>query len=491
MTENRIIRLDKLLYEEFPVLVKKYYEEFSEKYKFIYTPLSSVDTNNGKVNLFKYIEDYFKENYNIEYSIYKHFEFHTTSLFYAPTDDFGLSMRLKNKDELPEILRGDFQNGYEQLNEFGIFSNVFCGVTGLSSVIKKKINEDFDLECELIKLRLKSSLKRFFIQGQVDWKWIVADQICFHGINKFPNCLDAAFDLLEYSISFYEKYGHLTELYYFVEETGCHIQCPKSDEKIKKLEKEYYSKLKLKSKSNYSYLDVLNDYFFNENIRKIISQYENKKTSNVVVNAECLVFGKVPLFELRNKFNYINEKGQYDNVYFNYLKYINSNSDTDVIPIKFPLNFNLKLQDVFNDEILIHEYLATFNEPENEIRSLFGLPKIGEGWISETNLFYEIKSHFIYELVVHHGRPNWLGKQHLDIYFPKFNIGIEYQGDQHYYPIDFFGGEASFIKNKQRDEVKKQLCLKNNCHLIFVNPGYNLSDVIKQIEKSIENNFNN
>jgi hypothetical protein len=69
---------------------------------------------------------------------------------------------------------------------------------------------------------------------------------------------------------------------------------------------------------------------------------------------------------------------------------------------------------------------------------------------------------------------------------PKFNIGIEYQGDQHNYPIDFFGGEDSYIKNKARDETKKQLCQKNNCHLIYVNPGYSLDDVICQIEKAMK-----
>ena len=107
---------------------------------------------------------------------------------------------------------------------------------------------------------------------------------------------------------------------------------------------------------------------------------------------------------------------------------------------------------------------------------------------SSIDLFYEIKKHFYNEIVIHHGRPNWLGKQHLDIYLPKYNIGIEYQGDQHYYPIEFFGGEESFKKNKNRDEKKNKLCKDNNCHLIYVNPDYNLDDILNEINQKIMKN---
>ena len=88
---------------------------------------------------------------------------------------------------------------------------------------------------------------------------------------------------------------------------------------------------------------------------------------------------------------------------------------------------------------------------ENEFRTSRGVPRIGEGWVSETNLYYELKSHFENETVIHHGKPKWLGNQHVDIWFPKFKIGVEYQGKQHFEPIEFFGGEESFIRNQERD----------------------------------------
>lgn len=92
-------------------------------------------------------------------------------------------------------------------------------------------------------------------------------------------------------------------------------------------------------------------------------------------------------------------------------------------------------------EHAISEQLSKFFRPaEDAYRVHEGIPKIGEGWISETDLFYKIKNHFANHVVIQHGRPSWLGKQHLDIYFPNENIAIEYQGAQHYKPIDIFGG---------------------------------------------------
>jgi hypothetical protein len=89
-------------------------------------------------------------------------------------------------------------------------------------------------------------------------------------------------------------------------------------------------------------------------------------------------------------------------------------------------------------------------ESENDLRVFRELPKIGEGWISETELYYLIKEKFNNHLVLHHGKPKWLGRQHLDIYLPDLNVGIEYQGKQHTSPVDFFGGEGSFEENKKK-----------------------------------------
>ncbi len=138
-------------------------------------------------------------------------------------------------------------------------------------------------------------------------------------------------------------------------------------------------------------------------------------------------------------------------------------------------------------ENIIRETFSIFIDSlQNKFRVSKGIPKIGEGWVSETELYYKIKEYFSEVEVKQHGRTKWLGKQHIDIWIPKYRIGVEYQGEQHQKPIDFFGGEEGYIKNKERDERKKRLFKENNSSLIEVFPNYNFNEVIKEIESYIK-----
>lgn len=160
-------------------------------------------------------------------------------------------------------------------------------------------------------------------------------------------------------------------------------------------------------------------------------------------------------------------------------------------PLTF-FNFdNLDLTDFIIDKNLLSNYLDTYNEAENTIRKNRGLPLVGEGWISETKIFYLIKKHFGNQTsILHHGRPKWLGRQHFDIYLPEYNLAIEFQGEQHYRPIDFFGGKESFEKNKVRDERKKKLAKENNCHLICIDKNYIDTELLQEIDLHVKKNYN-
>ena len=83
------------------------------------------------------------------------------------------------------------------------------------------------------------------------------------------------------------------------------------------------------------------------------------------------------------------------------------------------------------------------------------------------------------------GKPEWLGRQHVDIFFPNQNIGIEYQGAQHDKPIDFFGGEEAFKKNQIRDKRKKKLFQANDAVLIEVRPDYDFEELKNQIQEAL------
>jgi CheY-like chemotaxis protein len=133
------------------------------------------------------------------------------------------------------------------------------------------------------------------------------------------------------------------------------------------------------------------------------------------------------------------------------------------------------------------ELKRILREAENTVREEKNLPKIGEGWISETELFYKICETFPNEKIVHHGRPVWLSPQHIDIYFPLRNIGIEYQGYQHQAPVDFFGGNDSFKKQQKLDMGKREKCKKNGCRLLYVYDNYTFNDIRQEIEDILNN----
>lgn len=85
-------------------------------------------------------------------------------------------------------------------------------------------------------------------------------------------------------------------------------------------------------------------------------------------------------------------------------------------------------------------------------------------WKSEAQLFTLVSS--IYPDAIYQYHVEWLGMQSLDIFIPSLSIGIEYQGKQHYTPIEHFGGEKHFEKQQENDRRKKKLCSENGVRLI-------------------------
>lgn len=75
--------------------------------------------------------------------------------------------------------------------------------------------------------------------------------------------------------------------------------------------------------------------------------------------------------------------------------------------------------------------------------------------------------------------------QKIDFYIPHLRIGIEYNGIQHYEPIEHFGGQEGFEKTIKRDYNKKEYCRKNNIKLITIK----YTDY-KNINKILTSTFN-
>lgn len=124
----------------------------------------------------------------------------------------------------------------------------------------------------------------------------------------------------------------------------------------------------------------------------------------------------------------------------------------------FSVNVDIGLGDSVNF------FASDMIEADNLFRRDRGIPEIGRGWVSEVALFDLIRT--IWPSAIHQWRPAFLGMQSIDIHVPELSIAIEYQGQQHYEPVDLFGGKDGFLLTRARDEKKRALLNANDVQLL-------------------------
>ncbi|MCH8854123.1 MAG: hypothetical protein IID41_15950 [Planctomycetes bacterium] len=101
----------------------------------------------------------------------------------------------------------------------------------------------------------------------------------------------------------------------------------------------------------------------------------------------------------------------------------------------------------------------------------------GGQWLGENRLYHGLRKALPFT-VLRHKRFSWLEPQHLDIYIPKRRTAIECQGDQHYRPVAFFGGEDAFYLRQAYDERKATLCHAHRIRLLYVEPSDSVLSVV-------------
>jgi len=328
---------------------------------------------------------------------------------------------------------------YNDSSDRILFLDGSIKVPKVSSVVKDLFN--LELHKKYVELKIENTIKRFFLIGGIDINLLLIDHVYKHGFNFITNHLcDTTWkrtyeDLLNHYSGEYGVMKSFDIVYYsnLNTENGDILSIPLVgiDNQLKNnvSRNELIGYIEdLKSK-----LDNPND--FSDHFRDIINIHDN----HTGINKELFYFS-TPHF---------------DNIQYH-----------EIVPHN-----------------LYNEFIDTFRNPENEIRVELGLPKIGEGWVSETKLFYLIKERFFGHRVIQHGKPRWLGKQHLDIYLPEFNIGIEYQGEQHTISVEIFGGSEGLKNNIQRDLKKKKLCQENGLKLYEVYPDDDFTRFVDMISE--------
>ena len=61
-----------------------------------------------------------------------------------------------------------------------------------------------------------------------------------------------------------------------------------------------------------------------------------------------------------------------------------------------------------------------------------------------------------------------VNKLRFDFYLPEYNTCIEFDGLQHFKPIERFGGVEYFEDIKKKDKIKNEFCFDNKIELIRI-----------------------
>ena len=79
--------------------------------------------------------------------------------------------------------------------------------------------------------------------------------------------------------------------------------------------------------------------------------------------------------------------------------------------------------------------------------------------LKEYNIKYNVQKTFNWLM--------WKNKMRLDIFLPEYNIAIECQGGQHFYPVNFYGGHEEYVDIVNRDKRKKELCNMHSINVLY------------------------
>lgn len=74
-----------------------------------------------------------------------------------------------------------------------------------------------------------------------------------------------------------------------------------------------------------------------------------------------------------------------------------------------------------------------------------------------------------------------------DFYLPKYNLCIEFDGEQHFNSQNCWGGDDKLKIIRIRDEIKNNYCLENNINLIRIKYDENIEDILNL--KLIKNKY--
>lgn len=105
--------------------------------------------------------------------------------------------------------------------------------------------------------------------------------------------------------------------------------------------------------------------------------------------------------------------------------------------------------------------------------------KSSKGEKKITDIFHKMNISFIHQ----HSFCDFK-KYEYDFFIPEKNICIEYDGIQHFQPVNYFGGKEAFKIQQIRDRIKNDYCFKNNIKLIRI--SYKEKDIEEILKNEMD-----
>lgn len=118
-------------------------------------------------------------------------------------------------------------------------------------------------------------------------------------------------------------------------------------------------------------------------------------------------------------------------------------------------------------KIICPKHGEFWQDPRSHVNSRSGCPVCSQSHLEEkvrqalkrNGIKIEVEKKF-----------SWLIHQNMlpiDFYLPEYKIAIECQGEQHFRPIDFFGGKKNWESQQVRDKKKNDLCSKMGLKVLY------------------------
>ena len=120
---------------------------------------------------------------------------------------------------------------------------------------------------------------------------------------------------------------------------------------------------------------------------------------------------------------------------------------------------------------------------EDFVRRILGLPRRGERMLKQKEVFALLQKGFAPLEVIQEASPPFLAGLRYDVFIPELRLAVEYQGEQHFRPVEAFGGEEGFLRTVERDRLKAQLSEINGITIEYIRYD---EDIVQRCQEIIQ-----